>query len=522
MAEPARLVELLGALSLACDAADGFPPETTIRSAVIAVGLAREVGDDRLVADVLYGGLLRHIGCTAFAVEEAHRYGAGDDVSLRRVMATVDFGSPDDAVRRITGGLAPDAAPDDRARAIEHLLGDGPEAGRAHDAAQCDAGERLAAHLPVSDAARAVAAEGFERWDGNGGPAGLTGDEISLVTRIVEIGYVAELFRHREGQGAARDVLVARAGGQLDPDLVRAHLDLVIDQCRLVADPEVAPWQLLVDAEPDPVARLSDAQAADVALAFARFADLKSVWFTGHAERVARLAGRSAPIVGADEAGVRRLELAALLHDIGRVEVPTGTWDLPRRLSPPERDRVEGHASATQRILGATSLFADVAAVAGGTHERCDGSGYHRGASAVSLDPLTRLLAAADVAVALGEDRPHRPRHEGAAVEQILVDEVGDGRLDRAAVAAIIEVAGGSVGARPTVVAWPAGLSDREVEVLRLVAAGATNKDVARSLGITAKTVAHHVAHVYDKIGVRSRAGATLFALDCGLAGLDP
>ena len=49
-------------------------------------------------------------------------------------------------------------------------------------------------------------------------------------------------------------------------------------------------------------------------------------------------------------------------------------------------------------------------------------------------------------------------------------------------------------------------LSDREVEVVRLVATGATNKDVARALGISAKTVAHHVAHVYDKIGTRSRA----------------
>ena len=51
----------------------------------------------------------------------------------------------------------------------------------------------------------------------------------------------------------------------------------------------------------------------------------------------------------------------------------------------------------------------------------------------------------------------------------------------------------------------PSGSSDREVEVVRLVARGAANKDVARALGITAKTVAHHVAHIYDKTGCRSR-----------------
>ena len=77
---PVRLVELLGALSLACDAADGFPHETTIRTAVLAGWLAHEVGNDTLVADAVIGALLRHLGCTGFAVEEAHRYGAGDDI----------------------------------------------------------------------------------------------------------------------------------------------------------------------------------------------------------------------------------------------------------------------------------------------------------------------------------------------------------------------------------------------------------------------------------------------------------
>ena len=74
-------------------------------------------------------------------------------------------------------------------------------------------------------------------------------------------------------------------------------------------------------------------------------------------------------------------------------------------------------------------------------------------------------------------------------------------------------------GPQPVAVSWPAGLSDREVDVLRLIASGASSKDAARALHITAKTVAHHVEHIYDKIGCRSRAGATLFALNSGLTG---
>ncbi len=77
------------------------------------------------------------------------------------------------------------------------MLTDGPLAAARHDAAQCDAAERLTALLPVPAGAAKVASDAFERWDGHGGPRHLTGDEISLVTRLVEVAYVAELFRSR-------------------------------------------------------------------------------------------------------------------------------------------------------------------------------------------------------------------------------------------------------------------------------------------------------------------------------------
>ncbi len=73
--------------------------------------------------------------------------------------------------------------------------------------------------------------------------------------------------------------------------------------------------------------------------------------------------------------------------------------------------------------------------------------------------------------------------------------------------------------ARADVRGVPAGLTDREVNVLRLVARGGTNKDVARALSISHRTVQHHVAHINDKVGVTSRAGAALFAAQHGLTG---
>ena len=507
-----RLAAVLAALSLASDAADGFPPETTVRSALLACSLAADVGNDALVGDVLVGGLLRHIGCTGFAVEEAHRYGAGDDVALRHVMAEVDFGQPDRAAQTIGERVAAHCPPEARAEAVGNLAGDGPEAGAQHHRAQCDAAEHLTSVLPVGGAARAAVADAFERWDGAGGPSGKAGEDLSLVARVVEVGYVAELFRHRQGRGGAVAELKLRSGAQLDPTLVAVFLERSGQRFDLVDDPQRSPWEELLDREPAPRATLSPSQLDAVALAFGRFADLKSVFFAGHCEAVADVAVVAAAALGFGRDETDDLRRAALLHDIGRVGVPTGTWDAPRRLAGPEWDRVRFHAWETQRILSAAPLLEPLAAIAGAAHERLDGSGYHRGATAAGLSDAARLLAVADVAVALGRARPHRPAHDADATVRALVEEVEAGRLDRRGVGAVVEaLGGGALQRRPR---WPDGLSDREVEVLVRVAKGETNKDIARALGITARTVGHHVAHVYAKAGLRSRAGASLYALE--------
>ena len=77
----------------------------------------------------------------------------------------------------------------------------------------------------------------------------------------------------------------------------------------------------------------------------------------------------------------------------------------------------------------------------------------------------------------------------------------------------------GAAGQMPRLpnVPRPAGLTEREVDVLRLIARGHVNKQVAAELGISPKTVGHHVEHIYAKAGVRTRAGAALFAMENGL-----
>lgn len=63
----------------------------------------------------------------------------------------------------------------------------------------------------------------------------------------------------------------------------------------------------------------------------------------------------------------------------------------------------------------------------------------------------------------------------------------------------------------------PAGLTEREIDVLRLLARGSSNADIARELVVSRRTAEHHVQHIYGKLGVSTRAAAALFAMQHGL-----
>ncbi len=144
-------------------------------------------------------------------------------------------------------------------------------------------------------------------------------------------------------------------------------------------------------------------------------------------------------------------------------------------------------------------------------HERLDGSGYHRGTRAAGLAEGAGLLAAADAYQSLTADRPHRPAKSPEEAAGLLGVEARGGRLDPRAVRAVLEAAGSEhAGRRRT--QWPAGLTDREVEVLRLLARGHSRKQLAAELVISEKTAGHHTESIYRKLAVKSRAAAALYA----------
>jgi HD-GYP domain-containing protein (c-di-GMP phosphodiesterase class II) len=504
-----RLAELLASLSLATDLGTAFPLEKALRNTLLAVGIGRELGlPGQALSDVYYMAMLRFLGCTAFAHELAAAFG-GDDNAFHSTYEPIDLSRPQEILTTTLRSLASRAAPLDRAAAIFRFLTTGREIAARMQAADCEAADRLAARLGLSDGVRQGLAHVWTRWDGRGAPT-LEGEAIALPARISLVANLVEIFHRLGGRALALDMVRKRRGADLDPNVSGAFLGAADE---LLADIESESlWQATLDAEPDPRQRVTPGGLEEIPRAFADFADIKSPFTLGHSSGVARLAETAALAMGLASDEATACGRAGLLHDLGRVSVPNSIWDKPGRLTPGEWERVRLHPYYTERVLAQSPVLRSVSQLAGSHHERRDGSGYHRGIAAASITPAARILAAADAYQAMCEQRPYRPALSAAAAAEQLDSEVSAGHLDASAVAAVLEAAGHTRRkARPV---WPSGLSEREVEVLRLVARGQTDKEIGRGLVISAVTVHHHVRHIYDKIGVSTRAGAALFAME--------
>ncbi len=295
-----------------------------------------------------------------------------------------------------------------------------------------------------------------------------------------------------------------RSGGMLDPSLVahftRRGTDWFAEDAH----------DVVLEVEPRPHLTVPDARA--VAEVFGDLADLKSPYFVGHSRAVAGLAVGAAEQLRLPERTRTELAVAGLLHDVGRVAVSTSVWEKPGRLSPDEWEQVRLHAYHSERILAGSNELAHLAPLVGRHHERLDGTGYHRGCSQEDLSVPARILAAADTYRTLTELRPHRTAWAPEQARTRLLDRASRGVLDADAVQAVLAAAGHVSPVRAG--QPPRGLSERELEVLRLVAKGYSNAEIASRLVISRRTAEHHVQHIYTKIGVSSRAAATLFAVE--------
>jgi HD-GYP domain-containing protein (c-di-GMP phosphodiesterase class II) len=503
-----RLADLLGGLSIASDLGFGLPPEEAMRSCLIGTALAREQGlAEDVVADCFYTALLMHLGCSALSHEASVAF--GDDRGMMAAAAKTNVADPNDFVTTFLPELTRGMSRAERARIEHYTLTRGAEFGRNFDTGSCEVASSTAKRVGLGDGVQRALREAVEWWNGEGPPRGLRGDEIALPARIGRVAADAARFDHIGGRDAAVEALRRRSGTILDPELVEqfaTNADGVLAQSH-AGDPR----QLLLEHEPKPVVEIDAAELPGFASAFGDLADMKTPWTHGHSRGVARLATAAAQKLGLDRQAISKLEISALLEDLGRVAVSNAIWEKPGPLTAAEWEQVRTHPYRTERILATSTALEPMARVAGMHHERLDGSGYHRGCRARELPPAARVLAAADSFHAMTQDRPHRRALGAAQAAEELKGEVRAGRLDPDAAEAVLDVAG-QRGTRRRDNLRPAGLSEREVEVARLVAAGLSNPEIASRLVISRRTAEHHVQHIYRKVGVSSRAGLALFA----------
>ena len=506
---PVRLAELVATISLGTDLGLGQPMEHVIRQTIIALRLADLLDlDDAEREVVYYAGLLAWVGCHTDAYEQSKWF--GDDIAMKRDVMFVGPTLPEFA-RFLAGHLGAGARPLDRIRTGITFPVEGMRwfSGILHS--HWRAADLFAARLDLGDDVRRSLVESYERWDGRGA-AGLAGDEIRLTSRVVYLADVVAAFERLAGYAAAVACAKERSGTQFDPALVDLFCQHAPDLLAGLDGDSL--WSEILDAEPG-LARVVDDDGLDEVLAaMGDFADLKSPYFIGHSSEVAELAGRAAELVGLQDGEARTVRRAGLVHDLGRLGVSNAVWDKPGPLTLTEMERVRMHPYLTERMLAASPALAGVAAVAVLHHERLDGSGYPRGLAGNAIPTSGRVLGAADRYATLTAERPHRPASGPAAAADIMRDDVRAGRLDGPAVDAVLAAAGHRVRRRG---AWAAGLTNREVEVLRLLTLGLTNRRIADRLHLSPKTVGTHVEHIYTKTRATNRATAGLFAMQHGL-----
>ena len=507
--EQVRTAELIAALCLGTDLGMAFPFEHGLHTTVIAMRLADRLGVDRESASqTYYSCLLAHAGCTTEAHTAAEVFGGSMTVSFN----PVKYGSTREVVTGLLRVLPdPGSRPITRAMQTARRLPKMAMEQRPAIAAICEVAGMLADRLGAPASVPGLLAFVTERWDGRGPLRRAKGEQIPLPMRIVHVAMDAALQRSLGGETHAVRLMRERAGRAFDPEVAACIVEARAEM--LALDERESAWEEVLALEPPPPMVLeSDAIARGLA-AMGSFSDLVSPYLSGHSAGVAALAGAAAERCRIDAENVTAIRRAGHLHDLGRVAVHPGIWQKPGPLTADDWEQVRLHPYQTERVLSRSAFLSALSPVAGAHHERLDGSGYHRGARGPELGFPARLLSAADAYHAMTEPRPHRSALAPERAAQTLAEEADAGRLDADAVAAVVEAAGHS----PPRVERPAGLTEREAQVVVMLARGFQTKAVARALGISAKTADRHIQNAYRKLGVSSRAAATVFAMEHGL-----
>lgn len=516
---PVHRAELMMALSRATDLAMGQPVEHAMASAVLAARLGERMElAQAQIGDAYYVALLRYIGCNADTYWLASV--VGDEIGFRADIAALDTADTLALVRVVLRHIKranSGAGLLQLTREYLHGLSQLGQIETSFFPGHCEVAQNLAHRLGFGGGVVDAVAQLYARWDGKGVPRA-RGESIQTAARLASLAHDAITFLRIDGVASAQAMARLRSGKAHWPRAVEA---LLKGGQPLFAGLDAAlDWNTVLAADPTPKSLL-DAHALDDACeVIADYADIKSPRLLEHSKRVSELARGAAERLRLPASDVALLRRAGWLHDIGKVGASAALW---QRNSPPNhRDLVAAqlHAFHARTVLAAPEALRALGDVVVLHHERADGSGFPSGLKGDAIPFVARILAAANAYCETLEGRDSFATDSANAsmaadkAASVLQGDAAAGCFDQDIVNAVLAAAGHEAGRRAAARAGaPAGLTEREIAVLRLVAQGLSVKELASRLDISPKTADHHVQNIYTKIGVSTRAGATIFAM---------
>lgn len=408
--EPAsiRVSEVISALSYALDLTEGQPMGHSVRSCIFGMHLAKEIGlPIDLQGDLYYALLMKDAGCSTNASRMFQILGT-DDIKAKRDVKTTDWTRLNWESLSYALSHVQTAAPFlERVRSIAEVAFNQKRNAKELVQMRCERGASIARRIGLPETAATAIHSLDELWNGCGQPDGLRGEEIPILSRIMNLAQTLEVFYTAFGPGAAVEVTRKRRGRWFDPDLVRAFESLA-NRPGVWTDVENAGARV-VEMEPRrDVFEASDATLDNICLAFADVIDAKSPFTYRHSTGVAGAAVAIARTLELSQEEVTLIRRAALLHDIGKLSVSNAILDKPGKLTDDEWQVVRKHPYYSLQILNKVPGFGDLSDIAASHHEKLDGSGYFRNMAAEQLSLPARILVVSDIYDALAAKRPYR------------------------------------------------------------------------------------------------------------------
>lgn len=297
----------------------------------------------------------------------------------------------------------------------------------------CKLGENNVASFPFQGSPSGVILYHHENWDGSGFYK-LKKDTIPLHAAIIRIADNLDLnFALGTPQNGLMDKVLhhihTHKGSLYSPLVVEAFADVITkEHLQGMIDKQID--ISLAETMPTIGHHLSPEELLQVCQVFAKIIDAKSNFTLNHSQGTAQIVALMGRSYGFDEHHCFKLEIAGLLHDIGKLAIPVHILEKPGPLTQEEHAVILEHPAITLEVLQGIEGLEEIAQWAGNHHERLDGSGY---GSSLERDELcfeSRLIACCDVYQALTEERPYRAAFNHATAISIMRDMVAQNLVD--------------------------------------------------------------------------------------------